>query len=116
MTLLSQSQGRGYALTEASLSTRNVRSSTLTCTNTVSGACRPGTMDRSASSRCTPSIFQTCPMCGNEPVEPVRVEGQLACQSCTSACTICSWPCVPGDEVCSECVRHVGLQPEAVLL
>jgi hypothetical protein len=32
------------------------------------------------------------------------------CRACTSACTICGSACVPGDDACTECVRHLGLE------
>lgn len=54
------------------------------------------------------SIFDPCPMCGMQPVEPVRVDGELACRSCTMACTVCGAPSVPGDDACTECLRLVG--------
>ncbi len=112
MTLLGQSQGRGYASSEARVPALNVQSSILTCTNNVrSGAAAAGGA-RAALGSWKPSIFDDCPMCGKAPVEPVRVEGQLACRTCTSACTICGSACVPGEDACTECVRH--LDPEAV--
>lgn len=113
MTLLSQSQGRGYPSAESSLSALNARSTVLTCTNTPLGAAV--TAPRSDAG-CPPAVFADCPLCGREPLEPVRVEGQWACRSCTGACLLCSGPCVPGDEACDECVRHLGLDRQAVLI
>lgn len=114
MTLLGQSQGRGYASPDARVPALNVRPSVLTCTNPVRGAAVPaGVADQPVDSW-KPSIFDDCPMCGKAPVEPVRVEGQLACRSCTSACSICGSACVPGDDVCAECVRHLNLDREAI--
>lgn len=55
------------------------------------------------------SLFDTCPLCGQVPVEPVRLEGQMSCRNCTSSCTACGAACVPGDEVCTECERLVHL-------
>jgi len=60
------------------------------------------------------SIFDDCPMCGKQPLEPVRVDGQLACRACTGACTICGGACIPGDEACSECSSHLEVTFEAV--
>ncbi|AGB27227.1 hypothetical protein Mycsm_07131 (plasmid) [Mycobacterium sp. JS623] len=115
MTLLGQSQGRGYASTDARVPALNVRSSHLTCTNPVRAAGITASADHFASdSWKTASIFDDCPMCGQQPVEPVRVEGQLACRSCTSACTICGSACVPGDDACIECVRLFSVERAAV--
>jgi len=112
--LLSQSQGRRCASTESRVPARNVRSSVLTCTNTVRSGSGSTSVDQLAFDRWTPSIFDDCPMCGKAPREPVRVDGQLACRACTSACTICGWACVSGDDACSECLRHLSLEPQAV--
>lgn len=112
--MLSQSQGRGYPTTESRAAARNAGFSALTCTHTPRGQHDLAGVELLALDSWTPSIFDDCPMCGKAPVEPVRVEGQLACRACTSACTICGWACVPGDEACSECVRHLGLAQLAV--
>lgn len=114
MTLLGQSQGRGYASTDARGPALNVRSSVLTCTNPVRSAAAAATVAHQPAGSWKASIFDDCPLCGKAPVEPVRVEGQLACRSCTSACTICGSACVPGDDACTECVRHLTLDREAV--
>ena len=114
MTLLGQSQGRGYASTEARVPALSVRSSVLTCTNPVRSAAPAADAADLGLGSWKPSIFDDCPMCGKAPVEPVRVDGQLACRSCTSACTICGSACVPGDDACSECVRHLSLDREAI--
>jgi len=53
-------------------------------------------------------------MCAKAPVEPVRVDGQLACRACTSACVICGSACVPGDDACAECLPHLGLDREVI--
>jgi hypothetical protein len=53
-------------------------------------------------------------MCGKPPVEPVRVDGQMACRSCTGACLVCGAACVAGDDACTECVRVFGLDEWAV--
>lgn len=112
--MLGQSQGRGYASAEARVPALYVRPSVLTCTNTVrSGAAAAGG-GRPAPGSWKASIFDDCPMCGKAPVEPVRVDGQLACRACTSACTICGSACVPGDDACTECVRHLSLEREAI--
>lgn len=110
--MLGQSQGRGYASSEARVPALNVQSSILTCTNTVRSGSSAAAGTRSARGSWHASIFDDCPMCGKAPVEPVRVEGLLACRSCTSACTICGSACVPGEDACTECVRH--LDPVAV--
>lgn len=44
-----------------------------------------------------------CPMCGQLPIEPVRLEGGYACAAHTGACTVCGDPIVPGDDVCHHC-------------
>lgn len=116
MTLLSQSQGRGYPSAESSLSALNARSAVLTCTDApLIAAAAAVTAPRSRAGHPS-AVFADCPLCGREPLEPVRVEGQWACRSCTSACLLCSGPCVPGDEACDECVRHLGLDRQAVLI
>ena len=108
--MLSQSQGRGYASTEARVPALIVHSSVLTCTNQVRSGSVTAVVDRSAVGNWKASIFDDCPMCAKPPVEPVRVEGQLACRACTSACTICGSACVPGDDACTECVRLLSLE------
>lgn len=112
--MLGQSQGRGYASTESSVPALNVHSTVLTCTNPVrSGAGQPSISDSAAVSS-KRSLLADCPMCGKQPVEPVRVEGQMACQACTGACIICGSACIPGDEACGECCRIFGIQPWVV--
>jgi hypothetical protein len=113
MTLLGQSQGRGCASTDASVPALIVHSSVLTCTNQVRSGSAAAVAGQSIVGNWKASIFDDCPMCGKPPVEPVRVDGQLACQACTSACIICGSACVPGDDACTECVRHVGLDRAA---
>lgn len=112
--MLGQSQGRGYASTDASVPALNLDSSVLTCTNTAADGAGAGPNALLAPGSWHSSIFDECPMCGKAPLEPVRVDGQLACRACTSACTICGWPCVFGDDACSECIRHLSLQRQAV--
>lgn len=112
--MLSHSQGRGYAATESSPSALNADSVMLTCTNPVGGAVRSAQTGQPGHGSCT-VVFEECPMCGKQPLEPVRVDGQLACRGCTSACTICGWPCIPGDDACGECIRLVVLDRQAVL-
>ncbi|WP_293002579.1 hypothetical protein [Mycobacterium sp.] len=51
-----------------------------------------------------PPVAEGCPLCAKTPVEPVRLEGQMACRGCTSSCVSCSAPCVPGDELCQQCL------------
>jgi hypothetical protein len=55
----------------------------------------------------SPSIFGTCPCCGRVPGEPVFLDGRLACRECISTCNLCRAACLPGDEACSECLRHL---------
>lgn len=55
------------------------------------------------------ALVGDCPMCGKVPLEPVRLEGQYVCHGCASACTVCGDPCIPGDDVCGECGRGLGL-------
>lgn len=107
--MLGQSQGRGLASTESSVLALKVRSTVLTCTNPVRSAGGPSTASLPAPDSWKASIFDDCPMCGKQPLEPVRVDGQLACRTCTGACTICGDACVPGDEACSECIRLTGV-------
>lgn len=116
MTLLSQSQGRGYPPAESSLSALHARSTVLTCTNTGDGVASAALAAPRRRVAHASAVFADCPLCGKEPLEPVRVEGQWACRGCTSACLVCSWPCVPGDEACGECIRHLGLDRQAVLV
>lgn len=105
--MLGQSQGRGLASTESSVPALKVRSAMLNCTNPVRGAGGQSVAALLAPDSWAASIFDDCPMCGKQPLEPVRVDGQLACRSCTGACTICGDACVPGDEACNECARLV---------
>jgi hypothetical protein len=58
------------------------------------------------------SLGWSCPCCEREPREPVLLDGQLACRSCTAACAVCGSTCLPGDGACTECARH--LYPRAV--
>lgn len=112
--MLGQSQGRGYASTEASVPALKVHSASLNCTNGArSGGRQPGVRVVAPDSSKT-SMLADCPMCGKQPVEPVRVEGQMTCQGCTGACIVCGSACVPNDEVCSECCRIFGLHPWVV--
>lgn len=106
VTLLGQYQGRGLPPTESSIPAPKLRSALLSCSNSVRSALVAPVSGASVRVSRT-SIFDDCPLCGGQPVEPVRVDGQLACRSCTSACTVCGSPSVPGDDACSECVRHI---------
>lgn len=99
----SHQQGKGLPLAEASKSALFVRSSAVLCANSVRSHGLSSVVVVGGSRRS--SIFDSCPMCGVQPVEPVRVDGQLACRSCTTACTICGSPSVPGDDACTECMR-----------
>ena len=112
--MLGQSQGRGYASTDARVPALNVRSSVLSCINPVRSAGVARDAEPSEGFSWKASIFDDCPMCGQQPVEPVRVEGQLVCRGCTSACTICGSACVPGDDACIECVRLFTVDRETV--
>lgn len=60
------------------------------------------------------SMLMECPMCEQAPVDPTRVDGQLVCRSCAEACVICGSACIPGDQACGECVRHLAVSCEAV--
>ncbi|OOK65192.1 hypothetical protein BZL29_7717 [Mycobacterium kansasii] len=88
----------------------------LTCTNTGLGAPPTAVTAARGDGQHASAAFADCPLCGKEPLEPVRVEGQWACRGCTGACLLCGWPCVPGDEACVECVRLLGLDRQAVLV
>jgi hypothetical protein len=101
------------ASTDASVPAPIAHSSILTCTNRVRSGSAATTAGQLTVGNWKASIFDDCPMCAKPPVEPVRVDGQLACRACTSACTICGSACVPGDDACTECVRHVGLDRAA---
>jgi hypothetical protein len=61
-----------------------------------------------------PSVFDTCPMCGRLPVDPVLIEGQMACWTCTAACTVCGSPSVPGDGACAGCMALLNPVRELV--
>lgn len=80
-----------------------MHSSVLSCVNPAADADR----DSSAAPLSAVSwsaAFDECPLCNKTPVEPVRIEGQMACRACTSSCVSCSAPCVPGEELCQECL------------
>lgn len=99
----SRSQGRGLASTGASIPARKVHSGLLSCVNLAADA----DLDASAAALSVVSWsarFGACPLCNKTPVEPVRVGGQMACWACTSSCVSCSAPCVPGEELCQECL------------
>lgn len=113
--MLGQSQGRGYASSESSVPALKFHSSVLTCANAASGGSGSGRLDHLGLGSWVASIFDDCPMCGKPPLEAVRVEGQLACRACTGTCAICGAVCVPGDDACSECVRHLSRTRQAVL-
>lgn len=104
--LLGQYQGRGLPPTESSVLAPTLGSTVLSCANSVrSGRGAPSNASPVSGRRS--SIFDDCPLCGRQPVEPVRVDGQLACAGCTSACTVCGSPAVPGDDACGVCLRHI---------
>jgi len=103
--LPSHQQGTGLPIAEASESAPIVRSSLVVCANSVRSNGLPPVALVGVSGRF--SIFDVCPMCGVQPVEPVRVDGQLACRACTTACIVCGDPSVPGDDACAECLRLV---------
>jgi hypothetical protein len=112
--LLGQSQGRGLASPESRVPTLRIRSTALTCANTVRSPGGGADLALTAPDSWKASIFDDCPLCGHQPLEPVRVDGQLACRTCTGACTICGSACVPGDEACSECILHLDTATLAV--
>jgi hypothetical protein len=107
--LLSRSQGSGLPTTDASVSTRKACSLLLNCADLSAGAASAA-QDKVATPVSWSSIFDLCPLCGEAPLETVRVDGQMACRSCTSSCTICSSPSVPGEEACTECLNHLSPQ------
>ncbi len=124
-----RSQGRGYALTESSVPALNVQLPALSCGNAVRGqgdAFNEGGGDSvcwslasawPASALGAPmSILDACPLCGEPPCEPVYLDGGLACRGCASACGVCGDACLPGEDVCAECARHIHHQCEAVAL
>lgn len=87
----------------ASIPARKVHSSLLSCVDPAADA------DRDAPAATLgavswPTGGDGCPLCNKTPVEPVRIEGQMACRACTSSCVSCSAPCVPGEELCQECL------------
>lgn len=101
-----QSQGRGYAATDASDPALNFQP--------IGKALAAPThhripRDSGAGRRPAVMVIHTCPCCNREPQEAVRLDGQLACRGCTGACGLCGEVCLPGDETCHECARH--LQP-----
>src|SRR6185437_7311180 len=99
MTLLGQSQGRGYASTEARVPALNVRSSVLTCTNQVRSGSAAAVAGQATVGSWKASIFDDCPMCAKAPVEPVRVDG--------------SWPAGRAPARASSAARRVcrGMTP-----
>ena len=122
MTLLGQSQGKGCALTESGVPALKVHTPVLNCGDTRAArgqadAARYGGPDSwpLAGGR-VPSIFDDCPLCGKPPIEPVFCDGQMACRTCTGACTICGAACIPGDDACGECALHLIRDRWAVLI
>jgi hypothetical protein len=87
----------------ASIPARKVHSGLLTCVDPAAHA-DSGAAGRRLTAVSWSPVFDRCPMCDKTPVEPVRIEGQMACRACTSSCVSCSAPCVPGDEMCQECL------------
>lgn len=47
-----------------------------------------------------------CLICGTTPVDPEHVEGHLLCRTCTSRCTQCGTPGLPGDDLCPQCHQN----------
>lgn len=90
MTVQGRSQGKGYALTDARV---------------------PALTFQTPQPSGVPAAAHTCPCCEQEPREPVFLNGQLVCRTCTSACAVCSSTCLP-DGICDECLLH--LYPTAV--
>lgn len=105
--MLGQSQGRGCASSESRFPALNVHTAPLACVAADRRGGGGAAAEPRRASSCT-SLFDACPMCAKDPVEPIRIEGQWACRSCTAGCSICGSPCVPGDDACSECVRHLN--------
>lgn len=110
MTLPSRSQGRGYPITESRVAARNRGIAALTCDNASRHGAAATRAIPAAPACWSPSLFDDCPLCGKSPIEPVRVEGQLACRGCTGACVVCGAACIPGDDACGECARCVRMQ------
>ncbi len=81
----------------------------------VSGSAIGSSGGAGAVGRLRLAIKLDCPLCGQAPAEPVRVDGQVVCRSCAAACSVCGCMCFPGDEVCGECVRHLAGSCEVVL-
>lgn len=99
----SRSQGRGYASTGASVAPRKVHSGLLSCSDAASRA-DLGPAGARLTAVSWAAALEGCPLCAKTPVEPVRLDGQMACRACTSSCVSCSAPCVPGDEMCQQCL------------
>ncbi|SKT94708.1 Uncharacterised protein [Mycobacteroides abscessus subsp. massiliense] len=62
----------------------------------------------------TTGLDWTCPVCGDEPAEPVRLEEQFWCTNHVDHCETCGGPAVPGEPACTLC-RRVARIPEATL-
>lgn len=106
-----QSQGRGLASPESSAPALNIQSPLAACTSSGRRPDWSAPAPDPAPARQHASIFDDCPMCGKLPVEPVHVAGQLACRGCTGVCSICERACIPGDDACDECIRHLEAIP-----
>ncbi|MDO3331401.1 hypothetical protein [Mycobacteroides abscessus] len=48
---------------------------------------------------------RTCPLCTNEPVEPVTMHGEQVCAECVSRCQICTGPMLIGSLICESCAQ-----------
>lgn len=120
MTLHGRSQGRGYALAEASVAALEYQIPVVTSADQpggrgVGGVTGLGGTDSwqgppEAAPVAAASLFDDCPLCGHTPREPVFLAGQMSCRGCTGSCSICSDVCLPGDEACDECLRMLYLQ------
>lgn len=112
--MLGHIQGRGLSVPESSVTPQKVRSASLNCADSASRAI-PATKAAVISlASWSTSKLEECPMCGQPPVEPVRVEGVFACRGCTGGCIVCGASCIHGDEVCADCTRVGGINPGVV--
>lgn len=110
MTLPSRSQGRRLAKDAARVPAPKIQKQTLTCLNSHRAGDSTVT-NRPGGPRCWDSstVANECPVCAKQPTEPVTVDGQFACLSCTEPCAVCGHAVLPGDITCTSCVRELGL-------
>lgn len=113
--MLGHLQVKGLSTAESSVGTRNVRVADHSRSAAPRGSlvAAESTAESPIGSR--PSIFDDCPLCGKQPVEPVRVDSQVTCRTCAGGCAICGAACLPGDDACVECVRGLDFALAAVM-